>query len=167
MKCNRCNPKMVPAESAHDPCRIYRTLIKNAVITVCYELGMLHEKTWVEFITSQEVTGMKARIITTAAVIGLMAALSSGDVFAAGNGHGGGRGQGSAMKQQAQTRSQSHVASGTTQAARPAGSQRRDGTFLTTGVTANGSTTRPGNGNGLQDGSHLTTAVVTPPAVAP
>ncbi|MBL0226666.1 MAG: hypothetical protein IPQ16_14160 [Geobacteraceae bacterium] len=44
-------------------------------------------------------------------------------------------------------------------ATRPADSQRRDGTFLTTGTTANGSTTRPETGQGLQDGSHLNTAV--------
>jgi hypothetical protein len=52
---------------------------------------------------------------------------------------------------------------------RPAGSQRRDGTFLTTGTTANGATTRHGNGNGLQDGSHLTTTAAAPAAttVAP
>jgi hypothetical protein len=45
-----------------------------------------------------------------------------------------------------------------TSATRPAGSQRRDGTFLTTGTTANGSTTRPSNGTGtgLKDGSCLT-----------
>ena len=36
---------------------------------------------------------------------------------------------------------------------RPADSQRRDGTFLNTGVTANGSTVRPGNGKGLMDGT--------------
>ena len=36
---------------------------------------------------------------------------------------------------------------------RPADSQRRDGTFLTTGTTANGSTVRPGNGKGLMDGT--------------
>jgi hypothetical protein len=51
-----------------------------------------------------------------------------------------------------------------TAAPRTAESQRRDGTFLTTGVTANGSTTRPGKGNGLQDGSRLNTATTPPPA---
>ena len=53
--------------------------------------------------------------------------------------------------------------------ASPAGSQRRDGTFLTTGVTANGGTTRPGKGNGLQDGSRLTVTPAVPVAttVAP
>lgn len=36
---------------------------------------------------------------------------------------------------------------------KPADSQRRDGTFLTTGVTANGSTVRPTNGKGVMDGT--------------
>jgi hypothetical protein len=36
---------------------------------------------------------------------------------------------------------------------RPVDSQRRDGTFQTTGTTANGSTVRPGNGKGLMDGT--------------
>ena len=38
-------------------------------------------------------------------------------------------------------------------AVKPADSQRRDGTFLNTGVTANGSTVRPSNGKGLMDGT--------------
>jgi len=41
----------------------------------------------------------------------------------------------------------------TTTVVRTADSQRRDGTFLTTGTTANGSTVRPGNGKGLMDGT--------------
>jgi len=40
-----------------------------------------------------------------------------------------------------------------TTAVKPADSQRRDGTFLNTGVTANGSTVRPSNGKGLMDGT--------------
>jgi hypothetical protein len=36
---------------------------------------------------------------------------------------------------------------------KPADSQRRDGTFLNSGVTANGSTVRPSNGKGLMDGT--------------
>jgi len=36
---------------------------------------------------------------------------------------------------------------------KPADSQRRDGTFLNTGMTANGSTVRPANGKGLMDGT--------------
>ena len=38
---------------------------------------------------------------------------------------------------------------------RPAGSQRRDGTFLSTGTTANGSTSRTTNDSGPRDGSCL------------
>jgi len=95
---------------------------------------------------------MKTRILTTAAVAGLLAALATGDVMAAGrgNGNGGNKGQGSA------TCTSTQAAAGATAATRPVGSQRRDGTFLTTGTTANGSTTRQGKGNGLMDGSRLT-----------
>ncbi len=64
------------------------------------------------------------------------------DVLAAGRGNGGNR-QGS------------NTATGTASTVRPADSQRRDGTFLTTGTTANGSTTRKGNGTGLQDGTSV------------
>ena len=35
---------------------------------------------------------MNKRIITTAAVAGILAALAAGDVFAAGRGNGGGKG---------------------------------------------------------------------------
>jgi fructose-1,6-bisphosphatase/inositol monophosphatase family enzyme len=101
---------------------------------------------------------MKTRIITVAAVAGLVAAVAAGDVFAAGRGNGGGKGQ------RARNCTSTTAATGAAAATRPAGSQRRDGTFLTTGMTANGSTTRPLNGRGLQDGSRLTTptAPVTP-----
>ena len=102
---------------------------------------------------------MKARISTIAAVLGLLAAMSATDLLAAGRGNGGqGNRNGSFAGQQA--------GSGGTTATRPAGSQRRDGTFLTTGVTANGSTTRPNNGQGLQDGSRLNTTPATTPAPA-
>jgi hypothetical protein len=102
---------------------------------------------------------MKPRIITTAAVMGLLLALSAGDLFAAGRGNGG-KGGGSGTRT-------GTCATGTTATTRPAGSQRRDGTFLSTGTTANGSTTRPGNGNGLQDGSRLNTTTAPAPATAP
>lgn len=96
---------------------------------------------------------MKTRIITTVAIAGLLTALAAGDVLATGRGNGGGNGQ---------RKGTCTIASTGSATTRPAGSQRRDGTFLTTGTTANGSTTRQGRGNGLMDGSHLTT--VTPPA---
>ena len=98
---------------------------------------------------------MKTRIITTAAVVGLLAALAAGDVFAAGFG-GGGRGQAAPTS-----------SAGNTSVTRPAGSQRRDGTFLTTGTTANGSTTRNVNGTGLQNGVCLTTPSPAKPATTP
>jgi len=128
---------------------------------------------------------MKLRIITMTAVLGLVAALASGEAFArGGGGYGGGNGggasrgsgNGSGIQQQSKiqtqtqtqnqtrTRAQNQVNSETMTATRPAESQRRDGTFLTTGTTANGSTTRSGTSQGLQDGSHLnsnTTAVPT------
>ncbi len=93
---------------------------------------------------------MKTRNITSAALIGFLVALSAGDLLAAGQGN--------------MTRSRGKSAV-TTSSTRPADSQRRDGTFLTTGTTANGSTTRPTNGKGLQDGSGLTATTV--PTTAP
>ena len=38
---------------------------------------------------------------------------------------------------------------------KPADSQRRDGSFATTGITANGATVRPANGKGVMDGTGL------------
>lgn len=86
---------------------------------------------------------MKTRIITTVAVVGLLAGLATSDVFAAGRGNG-------AKMHGAST------ATASTSTVRPVGSQRRDGTFLTTGTTANGSTTRKGNATGLQNGTCIT-----------
>lgn len=96
---------------------------------------------------------MKTRIITTVAVAGLLAALATSDVSAAGRGNGG-KGQGA-------------TTAGSTSTVRPVGSQRRDGTFLTTGVTANGSSTRQGKGNGLMDGSRLATPAAPAATTAP
>ena len=89
---------------------------------------------------------MKPGIITSTAVVAIVAALSAGHVFAAGRGNGG-AGRGASVGRTA----------GSSTITRPADSQRRDGTFSTTGTTANGSTTRPSNGRGLQDGSRLNT----------
>jgi hypothetical protein len=101
---------------------------------------------------------MKTRIITTVAVAGLLAALATSDVFAAGRGkgNGGATGQGSATCTSSST--------GNSSATRPVDSQRRDGTFLTTGTTANGSSVRQGKGNGLMDGSRI--ATTTAPVVS-
>ena len=92
---------------------------------------------------------MKKQIIAVTAVLGLFAVVGAADVEARGKGNG---------KQKM---------GGNTSATRPEGSQRRDGTFLTTGTTANGSTTRPGKGNGLQDGSRLNVTPVPAPVTAP
>jgi len=95
---------------------------------------------------------MKTRISTIAAVVGLLVAVCATDLLAAGRGNCGGNGgqqNGPCVNQQGGI--------GATAVTRPAGSRRRDGTFLSTGVTANGSTTRAGRGNGLQDGSCLKT----------
>lgn len=87
---------------------------------------------------------MKGRnIIAIATILGMLAALAaSGTALAAG------RQSGKRYRSQA-------TSSGTNTATRPADSQRRDGTFATTGTTANGSTTRPSKGRGVQDGSRL------------
>lgn len=91
--------------------------------------------------------------------LAVMAAMTlAGEAMArGGNGGGSGNRQGVHTSTTAQTTT-----------TRPADSQRRDGTFLTTGTTANGSTTRPANGNGLRDGSRLTTTTVpvTPVVIA-
>lgn len=76
----------------------------------------------------------------------------------------GGKGRGAMDGQGKQGRSQTAASTTPT---RPEGSQRRDGTFQSTGTTANGATTRPGNGRGLQDGSHLSTPTITTGTTAP
>jgi hypothetical protein len=90
-------------------------------------------------------TKMKAKSMMMMAAVAASVLVIGGESFARGgiSGAGGGRGQG------VQTMTQS-----TTQV-RPAGVQRRDGSFLTTGTRANGSTTRPGNGRGVMDGTGI------------
>lgn len=61
---------------------------------------------------------------------------------------------------QKRSRGANRSATATTQV-RPEGSQRRDGTFLTTGTTASGATTRPSNGRGVMDGTGLTVPTTT------
>ncbi|NTV15071.1 MAG: hypothetical protein HGA96_14260 [Desulfobulbaceae bacterium] len=94
---------------------------------------------------------MNSKRILAVAMAGLMAVSFAGTALARGGNGQGGSGGGSMTN----TRSQTYNGSATV---RPADSQRRDGTFLSSGVTANGSTTRPANGNGLQDGSGLGTS---------
>lgn len=65
-----------------------------------------------------------------------------------GNGNGGGNGGGGISR---------------SSLIRPADSQRRDGTFLTTGTTANGATTRPVNGQVIRNGCRLNTMTTTVP----
>ena len=96
---------------------------------------------------------MKAKRMIVMAVVAASVLVVGGESFARGGvaGAGGGRGQG------VQTMTQS-----TTQV-RPVGSQRRDGTFLSTGTTANGSTTRPANGRGPMDGTGINHPQTTTP----
>ena len=98
---------------------------------------------------------MKTKQITVMGLAALCAMAFAGEASARG-----GNGGGSGMKVQSQPRLQTQTATGTA-VTRPVGSQRRDGTFLTTGTTANGSTTRPSNGIGLQDGSGLVVPATT------
>lgn len=100
---------------------------------------------------------MKTKQITVLGLAALCAMAFAGEASARG---GNGGGSGMKVQTQVHTRIQTQTATGTA-ATRPVGSQRRDGTFLTTGTTANGSTTRPSNGKGLQDGSGLTVPVTT------
>jgi hypothetical protein len=89
---------------------------------------------------------MKARQMMVMAVVAASFLIVGGESFARGGvaGAGGGRGQGALTMTQSMT-----------QVNRPVDSQRRNGTFLTTGTTANGSTTRPSNGRGPMDGTGI------------
>lgn len=106
---------------------------------------------------------MKKYIYTMVTVLGITALLDAGAALAAGYGKGGGQQMQSQHNNQSQSqyrqqhRNQTQSSTGSSSEMRPADSQRRDGTYLTTGTTANGSTVRPGNGNGLQDGTRLNT----------
>jgi len=99
---------------------------------------------------------MKTKRMMTLAVAAICAMTTmtlATEVMARG---GNGAGNRNGMHTQSQTKTAGMTS------VRPAGSQRRDGTFLSSGTTANGSTTRPANGKGSQDGSCRTTT--TPPA---
>ena len=104
---------------------------------------------------------MKTRRILVLGLAVMCAMSLAGEAMARG-GNGGGSGSGSGIHTPG-------TGTTSTTTTRPADSQRRDGTFLTTGTTANGSTTRPANGNGLRDGSRLATPAVpvTPVVTAP
>lgn len=75
---------------------------------------------------------MKSRQMMVIGLTLIFAMMLAGEAMARG-GNGGGSGNGNGIKTQSWTTN------------RPAGSQRRDGTFLTTGTTANGATIRPDN----------------------
>lgn len=112
---------------------------------------------------------MKARnLVMTAAAVATVLAFG-GESFARGGGGGGGMGggarSGASMGKGTMTQSRSQAQTATQTQTRPEGSQRRDGTFLQTGTTANGSTTRPANGRGAMDGTGLN--ATTPTTTAP
>jgi hypothetical protein len=117
--------------------------------------------------TFQGETIMKTRNYLMTAVLLAIALVFGGDAFArGGNGGGGGKGSGGGKGAQVRTHTQSHVrayGNAPTSQVRPEGSQRRDGTFLETGTTANGSTSRPEHGQGAMDGTgvNAATAVTT------
>ena len=93
---------------------------------------------------------MKAKqLMVMAVVVAASALVIGGESYAQGRGAGtsGGRG----------------ISQSTTQV-RPEGSQRRDGSFLNTGITASGSTTRPTNGQGVMDGTGINHPVSVVPA---
>ncbi len=101
---------------------------------------------------------MKARqMMVTAVVVAASALIFGGESFAQGRGAGAGGGMGQGI----QTRT--HAMTQSTTQVRPEGSQRRDGSFLTTGTRANGSTTRPTNGRGVMDGTGINHPVSTTP----
>ena len=97
---------------------------------------------------------MKAKqLMVMAVVVAASALVIGGESYAQGRGAGtsGGRG----------------ISQSTTQV-RPEGSQRRDGSFLNTGITASGSTTRPTNGQGVMDGTGINhPASVIPTSTTP
>ena len=96
---------------------------------------------------------MKTRnaLMVAVAVLGV-ALLADGEAFARGGRGGGGGGSSYGGSQSTTTL--------------PEGSQRRDGTFNTTGTTANGSTTRPSNGRGVMDGTGVNATTTTTTTVA-
>jgi len=103
---------------------------------------------------------MKTRnLLMTAATVGIVLAFG-GDALARG-GNGGGGGKGMQVRTHTESRSQAMTKAQTNQV-RPEGSQRRDGTFLETGTTANGSTTRPSRGQGVVNGTGINAPTTTP-----
>lgn len=85
----------------------------------------------------------KRNLILAIGLGGLIILGSGGEALA---GKGAGRQQGAGIQNRTQSAQQSQAQSRDRV-------RRQDGTFLSTGTTANGATSRPGNGRGLQDGS--------------
>jgi len=106
---------------------------------------------------------MKTRnFLTAAAVLAVVLAFGGEALARGGNGNGGGGGgKGMQVRTHTQSRPQTMTNAQTNQV-RPEGSQRRDGTFLQTGTTANGSTTRPSRGQGVMDGSGINVPTTIP-----
>jgi len=100
---------------------------------------------------------MKAKSMMVMAVVAASVLVIGGESFARGGSAGAGNGKAQGIQTRVQTMTHS-----TTQV-RPEGSQRRDGSFLSTGTTANGSTTRPVNGRGPMDGTGINHPVSTTP----
>jgi hypothetical protein len=107
---------------------------------------------------------MKTRnLLTAAAVLAAVLAFGGEALARGGNGGNGGGGGGKGMQVRTHTQSRAQtMTNAQTNQVRPEGSQRRDGTFLQTGTTANGSTTRPSRGQGVMDGSGLNAPITTP-----
>ncbi len=106
---------------------------------------------------------MKAKQTMVMAVLVVSALAFGGESFARGGGAGAGAGSGRGQGVQTSTQSQTRSMNQSTNQIRPEGSQRRDGSFLSTGTTANGSTTRPSNGRGVMDGTGINHPVSTTP----
>jgi hypothetical protein len=105
---------------------------------------------------------MKTRnLLTAAAILAVVLAFGGEALARGGNGNGGGGGKGMQVRTHTQSRFQTMTNAQTNQV-RPEGSQRRDGTFLETGTTANGSTTRPARGQGTMDGTGINAATTAP-----
>jgi hypothetical protein len=98
---------------------------------------------------------MKAKQMMVMVVLVASTLAFGGESFARGGGAGAGAGSGRGQGVQTSTQSQTRSMNQSTNQVRPEGSQRRDGSFLSTGTTANGSTTRPANGRGVMDGTGI------------
>lgn len=98
---------------------------------------------------------MKAKYMVFMAVLAAFALTVGGESFASGGIRGDGAGLGFQASVRSQNSAMNQTAPRFTNQVRPEGSQRRDGSFLSTGTTANGSTQRPASGRGLMDGTGI------------